>query len=78
MLLTQDWPQVVAYSQQAPSKNVLLAFLVFLKLLLHTVKFDKHYFEPVAFHLFIHYISLPSGHTHTHIETDVTKTVGYY
>ena len=36
MLLAQDWPQVVAYSQQVPGKNVLLACLVFAKLLLHT------------------------------------------
>ena len=36
MLLAQDWPQVVAYSQQVPGKNVLLACRVFAKLLLHT------------------------------------------
>ena len=36
MLLAQDWPQVVAYSQQVPGRSVLLACLVFAKLLLHT------------------------------------------
>lgn len=64
MPLAQDWPQVMSYSQKVPGKNVLLVFLIFAGLLLHTLKFDKHYFGPVAFQtllMAIHFASQPSS-----------------
>lgn len=78
MPLAQDWPQVTSYSQKVPGKNVLLVFLVFAGLLLHTLKFDKHYFGPGAFQallMAIHLTSQPSSPSpHTH-EKEVSKTI---
>ena len=68
----------MSYSQKVPGKNVLLVFLVFAELLLHTLKFDKHYFGPVAFQtllMAVHFTSQPSSPSpHTH-EKEVSKTI---